>query len=152
MKNIKYAEQYSLKEKVVILSPVVVILLVVFYLVFFVLKELSQPIHCYELAGINAFSVVWGGLFIGFPVLLLLNLLYFEAKNMYSALFSGRYPHPNNKVFVKSKIITGVKARIKGFGLLVLFIFVICFGIWGGFQIDNRPSIKQSDMELCKER
>lgn len=112
MKDIEFAEQYSLKEKAVILSPVVLVLLVVFYLVFFVLKELSQPIHCYELAGINAFSVVWGGLFIGFPVLILLNLLYLEAKNTYSALVLGHYPHPNNKVFVKSKIITGDRKSV----------------------------------------
>jgi len=145
----RYTKTYTFVERLRIVLPLAAAGLLSLYFVSYKLDEVLEDIHCQTYLGINGFSWVWASLFIGLPLLLLLSVVIAEGKNCIHALKLGEYPRPEKKVFFKSEILSGKKAKLKGTYILLATVFIFLFLLWGIGQAFHPPEVDKSVYEKC---
>lgn len=131
----EYAEEYSAGEqrRAVILCIVAGALLVAIGKLWFFpwLKEFSDTAACRTVLGLNGMVVLFYGLFVGFPSATALGVGLCVGLRGYRVLRDGRFPPIGEKVFRKTRIIRGGKAKLIGTLLSLAVLLPLALAFWG---------------------
>lgn len=151
-----YAEEYTNSEKLkrTILGLLLAAFVVVTHnkWVFPYISWYAATAHCHSLFDYSGIMVVRLSVFVGLP--LIVGLLFFSifARIGYQGLMHSQFPPPGAKVYKKTKILRGNRARIKSGCILAVPVLFLGLAIWGYFQMQSMPpvDIEQLDFSVCE--
>lgn len=133
-----FAPEYTKREKVVwlvkVFSWVVPLFILTQYWFLPWFEGYVKKSHCFNYGSYTGTELVFYGIFVGFPVSLVIVLVALEGSKAISVFKIGQYPLPGEKVFKPTKYVYGFKARIRPLILLLLLGFLLGFSIWGYFS------------------
>ncbi len=155
----EYAPLYSRHERIrIALSYLLIVLIIAIAGEFYIipwLTEFISKIHCKEFYGVQGVVVMIYGLFVGVPLLIMLMMQPVTSVYAVKIIRDAQIPPKNKKVFRKTKIIKGQKAKLRGWFLLLflplVFIAVIAWGYLAADQWMQTIDAEQLDFSICVE-
>lgn len=110
-----------------------------------------DTVHCHTPFGYSGISVLWFSTFVGFPLLSAIFIGLFTLPVGIKGFMHGQFPPKGVKVLQPTKILTGWRANLKLTAHILIPLFFLFFSIWGYFQVDEMPNIKDDfDYSVCK--
>lgn len=132
---IEYADEYSESEKrrFVLTGIIAGALLVAIGKMWFFpwLHEFSDTAACRTVFGVRGIEILFYGLFVGFPLTLAIIIGLGFGRRGYRILKEGQAPPSGEKVFRKTRIVRGAKAKLAGSILLLAVAFPLAMAGWG---------------------
>lgn len=156
MSLIKYAEEFSKKEKYrrILLIILVAIFIVITHekWVFPFISWYANTAHCHTPLGYSGISVLWYSIFVGLPLFCSFLIGVVAIPLGIKALRDKQFPPKGVKVYKPTKILRGWKAKLKSIILLFIPMVLILMSIWGYFQVDQMPHEIPEDFDysVCK--
>ena len=141
MPPIEYAPEYSPAERVRFLvfglaAGAVVIAVHQLWLIP-LLRAFSATAHCRSVFGFSGIAVLFHGLFVGVPLLVALLVGLVVGRRGAKVLRQGRLPPAGEKVFRRTAVIRGTKARLLGWVQLLAALPAFGLAVWGVFQAQS---------------
>lgn len=149
----EFAEEYSFRERVrlctvgLIVGGVLVLMWKLWLLPAF--TAFAASAHCRSVLGIAGTTVLWYGLFVGFPLFLALIFACMEGRHGVKILNDGQSPPIGSKVLRPTRIKRGAAARRAGYLRLVAFTPFVVIAIWGFFQAESLSQRAQLVHSVC---
>ncbi len=138
MQPIEYAPEYSPAERVRFLAlglaAGAVVVAVCQLWLFPLLREFSASAHCRSVFGFSGIAVLFYGMFVGVPLLVALLVGVLVGRRGVKVLRQGRLPPSGERVFRRTPVIRGVKAKVIGCVQLIAAVPLLGLAIWGTFQ------------------
>jgi len=138
-----FAPEFTFKEKIrhVLLHSLWAIplfFLVKFY-IFPAFDDFTKIAHCLEfMGGYSGSHILIYGTLVGSPIIFMFIIVISHGAFMKNVYHSGQFPPPGVKVFRKTKISYGFKARFRVYAYLfcIFFLFALSlFGVYSGSLI-----------------
>jgi|SRR5579859_2360740 len=149
----EFAQEYSFRERVrlgtvgLVIGGVLVLLWKLWLLPEF--TAFAASAHCRNVLGIAGTTVLWYGLFVGFPLFLALVLACTEGQHGVKILHDRQSPPIGAKVLRPTRIKRGAAARRAGYLRLLAFIPFVAIAIWGFFQAESLSRQSQLIHPAC---
>jgi hypothetical protein len=149
----EFAEEYSFRERVrlcavgLVVGGVFVLLWKLWLLPAF--AAFAASAHCRSVFGMAGTTVLWYGLFVGFPLFLALVLACTEGRRGVKILRDGQSPPMGVKVLRPTRIKRGAAARRVGYLRLLAFTPFVAIAIWGSFQAESLSQRSQLAHPTC---
>jgi hypothetical protein len=143
---LEFAEEYSFRERVRLLSVglvvggVFVLLWKLWLLPEFIAFAASA--HCRNVFSIPGTTVLWYGLCVGLPLLFALVFGCMQGRHGLRILRDGQCPPIGAKVLRRTLIKRGAAARRVGYLNLLVFTPFLAIAIWGFFQAETLSQLK----------
>lgn len=138
MPSVEYAPEYSLAERVRFavfgLAAGALVVAVCQLWLFPQLREFSTSAHCRSVFGFSGTAVLFHGVFVGLPLLAALLVGVLVGRRGVKVLRQGRLPPSGEKVFRRTPVIRGVKAKAIGYVQLIAAVPLLGLAIWGTFE------------------
>ncbi len=109
-------------------------------------KEFAANAECYEIASVNGVKLIFFGLYVGLPLIIAISIFCIEGVGSIRAFKTAQYPPPGEKVFKLTPYKYGRVAKCFAIFPFLLILFVLCFGVWGGYQATNMTK----EVKPCK--
>lgn len=90
----------------------------------------SNP-HCYQLLGMEGVHLLFYGMFVGVPLTLALLGVLFGSRRGLRVLRDGQSPYKGEKVFQRTRIKRGGRARLIGWVQLLAPLGFLGIALWG---------------------
>ena len=136
MQAVEYAPEYSRAERVrhVVIGIAVGALVVAASKLWFLplLREFAATAHCRGVFGLNGIAVLFYGVCVGLPLFLALFGLVFWRRGL-NILRQGRTPPLGQKMYRRTPVIRGAKARLIGYAHLFFVALLFGFVAYGAF-------------------
>jgi hypothetical protein len=138
MNTVEYAPEYSHAERIrfVVLAVAAGALIVgVCKLWFFPwLREFSASASCRTVFGFSGTAVLFYSVFVGVPLHAALLIGVSLGRRGFRVLRQGRMPPVGERVFRRTPVVRGVKARWLGYVQLFAAIPPLVLSVWGVYQ------------------
>lgn len=136
-----YAPEYTQRERLVHVAKAMVWAVPLFGLAKFWFlpnfEEYAENAHCYTYGAITGFHLVFYFVFVVVPLIPAIFLAVFEGPKAVRLIKIGQYPLPGEKVYSRTKYVYGLRAKMRGYMLLVSVVFL--FGLsMKGIQSANQ--------------
>jgi len=155
----RYAEEYTAQEKLRILFisvPLCLLILVSCEIWFFPwISWFASTAHCHELFGITGIELIWSGLFVGFPFFFLFPIGIHALIRGTKIIKYEQYPPVGEQVFQKTVIVTGIKAKIRGYSyymILPIVLYLMISGYYNANDFIMKSTDKNFDYSVCKAK
>lgn len=150
---IEYAEEYSASEqrRFLVTGIIAGALLVAIGKMWFFpwLQEFSGTAACRTVFGLSGSKVLFYGLFVGFPLALAILIGLALGRRGYRILREGRVPPAGEKVFRKTRIVRGTRAKLVGAVLLLAVAFPLALAGWGFGQAQHLTENLAANPQRC---
>lgn len=149
----EFAEEYSFRERVrlcavgLVIGGVFVLLWKLWLLPAF--AAFAASAHCRSVFAMAGTTVLWYGLFVGFPLFLALVFACVEGRHGVKILHDGQSPPMGVKVLRPTRIKRGAAARRVGYLRLLAFTPFVAIAIWGFFQAESLSQRSQLAHPAC---
>ena len=149
----EFAEEYSFRERVrlaaigLAIGGVFVLLWKLWLLPEF--TAFAASAHCRSVLGIAGASILWYGLFVGFPLSLAVVFGCIEGRHGLKILRDGQSPPIGVKVLRPTRIKRGAAARRIGYLYLLAFTPLVAIAAWGFFQAKSLSQLSQLKHPAC---
>lgn len=159
MSEPEYAPLYNRRERIRIALMYLFFALVLaiagyFYIIPW-LTDFINTMHCKEFYGVHGVVVMIYALFVGLPLLVMLTMQPVLSVHAVKIIRDAQSPPKNTKVFRKTKITKGKKARLTGWFLLlslpVAFIAIIAWGYLSAGKWIQTIDVNTLDYSVCVE-
>ncbi len=152
---IEYAPLYSRSERLKKALPTLAIAALIYwsYQRYFQqwLTWYLETMHCHQFFTLTGIEVLWLSMFVGIPMFCAMTIAIALLPTGYKTLRDKQYPPIGNKVFQKTKIVKGNKAKFKGWMHLLSPLIFVLFACWGYLQVEQMPTDTDGklDHSLC---
>ena len=141
MAKVEYAPEYSHAERVrflVLGAAIGATLIAVCQFWFFPwLREFSVSASCRTVFGFSGIAVLLYGVFVGLPLQAALLVGVLVGRRGFRVLRQGRTPPVGERVFRRTPVIRGSKAKLLGYVQLFAAVPLLGLSAWGVFQADG---------------
>ncbi|MBB2484384.1 hypothetical protein H5407_04000 [Mitsuaria sp. WAJ17] len=138
MQPVEYAPEYTPAERVRWLAVCLVaggaVVLVGQGWFFPLLRDFAQFAGCRRVAGISGTALLTYGAFVGVPLLSACTIGGLMGVRGYRILRQGRTPPCGEKVFRRTAVVRGFKARAQGWVQVLAATPLLALALWGAFQ------------------
>lgn len=131
----EFAPEYTEKEKIIFFLKTLAWALPLFSIVQFALIpsliDFSDHAHCVSLLGMTGFELIFFGLFMGIPFSIAIIFALTIGRRALKVIKTGQTPPPKEKVFRRTKIIYGEKAKLRGYLALCCLLALVILASFG---------------------
>ena len=150
---VEYAPEYTAAQRlrIVVLGLVAgawVLALCQFWLSPLV-RAFSASAHCRTVFGFSGVAVLFHGVFVGLPLTSALLVAMLLGRRGIKVLREGRMPPAGEKVFRRTPIVRGVKAKALGWVQLLAAVPLLGLAVWGAFQAQGMVAEVQRHPVRC---
>jgi hypothetical protein len=154
MHQTEYAPEYSHAERVrlVVLGLVAGSLVISACQLWFfpALREFSQSADCRTVFGFSGVAALYYGVFVGVPTFAALLVGMTVGRRGVKVLRQERVPPLGEKVFRRTEVIRGSKARLLGYVQLFAAAPLLALALWGAFQAQANVDKAQQRPARCE--
>lgn len=130
-----YAPEFTKKERFSLIIKELVwalpLYLVCQFWFFDWLSDYSENAHCYFYGPITGVHLVMYGIFFLMPFTFGVILFRMLGMDAIQTINLGQHPLPGKKVFTKTKYIYGIKAKLRGYIVLICISLFFIMSLWG---------------------
>jgi hypothetical protein len=134
----EYAPEYSPAERVRFvgfgLAAGALVLAACQLWLFPLLREFSASAPCRSVFGFSGLAVLFHGMFVGIPGVAAALVGLLVGRRGAKVLRQGRHPPAGEKVFRRTLVVRGAKAKVLGWVQLLAALPVLGLAAWGAFQ------------------
>lgn len=87
--------------------------------------------HCQTVFGVPGETVLFYGLFVGFPILLALMVCAISIRSSIKAIRTRRYPPEGEKVFRRIRVRRGWPAVVIASVPMIMALYLVGLAVWG---------------------
>lgn len=131
----EFAPEYTEKERLLFIAKTLAWALPLFCVIQFIglpwLLEFSDRAHCVTVFGLNGFELIFFGLFMGVPFILAIIYGLTLGRRALKVIQARQTPLPTEKVFLKTKIIYGDRAIVRGYVALCFLLALVIAACYG---------------------
>jgi len=155
---IEFAPLYSRNERLTKALPTLAIAALLYWLYHSYFHQwltwYLETMHCHQFFSLTGIEALWLAIFVGIPMLCAITIAIALLPTGYNTLKDKQYPPIGAKVFQKTKIVKGNKARIKGWMHLLLPLIFVAIACWGYLQVGQMPTDADGklDPSLCVDQ
>ena len=135
---VEYAPEYTPAQRlrIVVLGLVAgaLVLAVCQFWLFPLLRAFAPAAHCRTVFGFSGVAVLFHGVFVGLPLSSALLVAVLLGRRGMKVLREGRVPPSGEKVFRRTPIVRGMKAKALGWVQLLAAVPLLGLAVWGVFQ------------------
>lgn len=150
---VEYAPEYTPAQRlrIVVLGLVAgaLVLAVCQFWLFPLLRAFAPAAHCRTVFGFSGVAVLFRGVFVGLPLSSALLVAVLLGRRGMKVLREGRVPPSGEKVFRRTPIVRGVKAKALGWVQLLAAVPLLALAVWGVFQAQAMVAQAQRHPVRC---
>lgn len=113
------------------------------------LREFSASVSCRAVFGLSGTAVLFYSMFVGIPLHAALLVGVLVGRRGLRVLRQGRIPPVGERVFRRTPVIRGVKARLLGYLQLFAAVPLLGLAAWGVFQAESLVRQAESHPASC---
>lgn len=153
MSAVEYAPEYTaaqrLRMAVMGVAAGAPVLAACQFWLFPLLRAFAASAHCRTLFGFSGVAVLFHGIFVGLPLGTALLVAMLVGRRGLKVLRQGRIPPLGEKVFRRTPVVRGLKAKALGWIQLLAAVPLLGLAAWGAFQAQAMVAEAQRHPVRC---
>lgn len=113
------------------------------------LREFAASAQCRSVFGVKGTAVLFYGVFVGIPLQAAVVLAAVAGRRGYMILREGRVPPSGEKVFRRTRIQRGARAKLSGYMQLFSAAPLLALAVWGSSQAGSLHAQAEAGRREC---